>query len=160
MPRYLEQLDRLRRYFGRFQRVNDGGEFDRPVEDLLDDIHGFFQNCYHVKDWLKNDPAFTKYTGQQIEQYVTSTPELAICVDICNSTKHLHLTSPPRSGALPALARKHITIDITDVISTGPEPAEEVPQKISMKVEIEHNGAILDAFDVATKALRAWESFV
>ena len=160
LPKYREQLDRLRRYFDRFQRINDGSVFDRPYEDLLDDIHGFFQNCYHLKDWLKNDPAFTKYTEQQIEQHVTAHPELAICADICNSTKHLLLTSSPRSGALPTLAQIHVTIDITDVISTGQEPTEEVPHTITIKVEIDHNGAKLDAFDVASKALLAWESFV
>jgi hypothetical protein len=153
-------LDRLRRYFKRFQRINDGGEFDRPVEDLLNDIHAFFQNCYHFKDWLKNDPAFAKHSPQQIEQHVTNTPELAICADICNSTKHLTLTSTPRSGSLPALGKKQITVDITDTLSFGSAPAEEVPQKISMKVEIDHNGATLDAFDVARRAIRAWESFV
>lgn len=160
MPQYTEQLDRVRRYFKRFGRINNGGEFDRPVEDLLDDIHGFFQNCYHLKDWLKHDPAFTKHTGAQIEVYITNTPELAICADICNSTKHLVLNKPPRSGALPAMGKKQLTIDITDTISFGPEPPKEVPQKIAMKVQIDHNGATLDAFDIAKKALAAWESFV
>lgn len=160
MAGYQEQLDRVRRYFNRIERINNGGEFDRPVEDLLDDIHGFFQNCYHLKDWLKNDPAFTKCTGLQIENHVTNTPELAICADICNSTKHLTLTSTPRSGALPTMGRKQITIDITDTLSFSGEPVKEVPQKISMKVEIDHNGATLDAYDVAKKALQAWESLV
>ena len=160
MSRHLEQLDRIRRYYNRFKRINDGGEFDRTVEDLLDDIHGFFQNCYHFKDWLKNDSGFTKHTGQQIEQYVTKILELAICADICNSTKHLQLTSPPRSGTLPALGRKSITIDIADVISTDAKSAEEVPQMISMKVEIMHNETVFDAFDVARLALQAWENFL
>jgi hypothetical protein len=160
MASHTEQLHRVRRHFKRLERINNGGEFDRPVEDLLDDFHGFFQNCYHFKDWLKNDPAFTKHTGPQIENHITNTPELAICADICNSTKHLTLTSAPRSGALPTMSKKQITIDITDTFSVSGEPVNEVPQKISMKVEIDHNGATLDAFDVAQKSLRAWESFV
>jgi hypothetical protein len=158
MARYIEQMDRVHRYFRRFERVNDGGEFDRPEEYLLDDIHAFFQNCYHLKDWLRNDSEFTKHSKQQIEEYVTNTPELAICADICNSTKHLKLKDDPRSGALPVLGNKDIAIKLTDRL--GENSAEEIPQTISMKVEIIHNGATLDAFDVAKKALQAWERFV
>lgn len=154
MAKYREQLDRVRRYFNRIERINNSGEFDRPVEDLLDDVHGFFQNCYHLKDWLKNDPAFTMHTGPQIEQYIKNTPELAICADICNSTKHLILTRTPRSGAVPTMGKKQITIDITDTVSFSGEPVKEVPQRISMKVEIDHNGVTLDAFDVAKKCFK------
>ena len=53
---------------------------------------------------------------------------------------------------MPTMGKKQITIDITDTVSFSGEPVKEVPQRISMKVEIDHNGVTLDAFDVAKKA--------
>ncbi|SIO60674.1 hypothetical protein SAMN05444166_6482 [Singulisphaera sp. GP187] len=160
MTGYQEQLNRVRRCFKRFERINESGIFDGSVENHIDDIHAFFQNCYHLKDWLKNDPAFSTRTGPEIENHINTTLELAICADICNSTKHLILTKSPRSGALPTMGKKTFTIGITDTLPIAGEPVKEVPQTISLKIEIDHNGAKLDAFDVATKALQAWEKFI
>jgi hypothetical protein len=159
MPAHQEQFARVKRYYDRFKRLNDGMEHAASSDSYLDDVHAFFQNAYHLKDWLKNDAAF-KRTNQEIEDYVTNTQPLAICADICNSTKHLVLTSAPRSGAVPSFGKKQISIDFTDELSLSGVPAREHPTKIATKIQIEHGPHLFDAFDIATKAVLAWDSFL
>lgn len=155
MAEYEEQLERTRRYFTRFKQLNDGMEHSAPSEMYMDDIYAFFQNCYHLKDWLKNDPAYTSHTGQQIEDHVTNTQSLSICADICNGSKHLTFDRRPRSGDEPKMAKKVLTMDVTDSLS-----GDELPMMIKMQVEVEHAGNKLDAFQLATAALQSWESFI
>lgn len=150
-----EQLERTRRYYLRFKRLNDGIEHFETSETHLDDIYAFFQNCYHIKDWLKNDSAYTSHSNQEIEDYVTNTIALSICADICNGSKHLQLQKPPRSGAVPELGKKTITAAFAETLS-----GEEFPTPIKMNVEVKHAGNKLDAFQLATDALHSWESFI
>jgi len=106
MTLYADQLDRVRRYYGRFKQINDGIEMTEPSENYVDDVYAFFQNCHHLKDWLKNDSEFTNYTNRQIEDHVTNTPALAVCADLCNGRKHLCLNKGPRSGGTPNMGKK------------------------------------------------------
>ncbi len=65
--------------------------------------------CHSLKDWLKNDEKFLKYSGREIEDFVTKTRSLAICADFANGKKHFvcdpHRTGREefRSGAKPSL---------------------------------------------------------
>jgi len=157
MPGYKEQWDRVQRYYDRFQKLNNGMEQTKqtvPLEAYLDDVYTFFQNSHHLKDWLINDSAYTKHTKKQIEDYVSKTQALSICADICNGSKHLFLDDY-RSGDVPKLGKKVITVSLTDDLS-----GKEIPTKIGMQVEIEHAGNKLDAFQLATDVLQSWKSFI
>ena len=156
MSNYLEQFERVKRYYARFQKLSAGRPQDVPSEEYFDEIYAFFQNCYHLKEYLKNDPAFTKHSNQDVEDFVNNTPALAICADICNGLKHLILNKPPRSGDIPKISRKNIALSINETIGSN-KPTEV---KIKASIEIDHKGTKLDAFQVATDALRAWSSFI
>ena len=152
---YEEQLERVRRYHARFAQIDGGFEATLPSENYVDDMYAFFQNCYHLKDWLKKDPAFTarpNKSAQDIEDVVTNTPCLAICADICNATKHLGLDltqHPARSGHEPKVTRREFHVSVG-----GPA------QPLAIKATVEHNGRNLDAFTLASDCLQAWEAFV
>jgi len=155
MSEYQQQFDRVLRYYDRFQKLNGGIVMDRPSEEYIDDVYAFFQACYHLKDHLKNDPNFTKKTNQDIENYITSNSALALCADICNASKHLTLSQPPRSGGLPLFKRRSFETHVGHNLS-----GEDPPQITAIKLEVEHNGQPLDAFTIATDAVNAWKSFV
>lgn len=155
MHRYEEQIERAKRWYGRFKRINDGSTDKRSVDDCMDDIQAFFMACYHVKDHLQKDKSFSKHSDDEVEKYVTATRALAICADICNGIKHLQLDRKPRSGDVPKVGGRVFEEKIGHSLS-GPDP-EPVS---AMKLIIEHKGATLDAFTIATEALDAWEKFV
>jgi hypothetical protein len=73
----------------------DSGDtvFDRDAESYADDFHACFVECYHMKDWLINDPTFDRATKRDIEKHVNDTPSLRFCADLANLKKHFILNS-------------------------------------------------------------------
>jgi hypothetical protein len=94
MPGYIDQVDRIRRMLDRLTRQ------DRPPIEYGDDLWSFSQNCWHLKDWIKNDPSVPARVRRSIEALVADSPPLMICADLANGTKHLKLREP-RVGAKP-----------------------------------------------------------
>jgi len=54
---YLHQLQRTRRFLKRFE--TQPRTFSEFEEELHDFALAFFQNCHHMTDWMKHDPAAT-----------------------------------------------------------------------------------------------------
>src|SRR5438105_1733230 len=54
---WREQWDRVQRWYQRLVGIAVGRPHNMDLDSYWDDVLGFFQNCFHFKDWLKNDPA-------------------------------------------------------------------------------------------------------
>ena len=145
---YREQYDRMKRWYDRFAALDQGRSHDVPSDNYLDEIYAFFMNCYHLKDWIKNDTAVAVAIQQAVEPHINSSRQLKLCADICNSLKHLRLTSS-RSGENPAFGRKQFGL----ALGTG-------PTAINLKYEIDTTGGAIDAFQLATECLDAWDTFL
>jgi hypothetical protein len=52
-----------------------------------DDLQHYFQDCWHLKDWIKNDPA--SGVGTAIETEVLAHKALRVVADLANGGKHL-----------------------------------------------------------------------
>lgn len=143
---YLEQLERVRRFFARLSNENrDAVEYD-------DDLWSFFQHCWHFKDWLKNDPAVpTRITGR-VEDDAKGKLAIMICADLAIRSKHAVLTRYIRKDA-------EITSRDTTVFIGG---TKEFPGTFSVS---EHTITLSDgsthrARDVAKQAIRDWEELL
>ncbi len=53
-----------------------------------DDLQHFFQDCWHLKDWIKNDPQ-AGAARDAIEATVGACKPLCIVADLANACKHL-----------------------------------------------------------------------
>ena len=62
---------------------------------LNDSIINLYTYGYHIKDWLKKE----NYTD--VENFINNNPELKVCADLCNGSKHKILMSI-RSNKDPA----------------------------------------------------------
>lgn len=91
MHSWTEQWARVLRWSDRIQNQ------DRHRQDYEDYLWAFFQNCWHMKDWLKNDPALG-LDAQSVEDEVKRWTSLQICADLANRTKHLALTSSRKNA--------------------------------------------------------------
>lgn len=145
---YREQYDRMKRWYDRFVSLNQGRSHDVPSDNYLDEIYAFFMNCYHLKDWIKNDGTVAPIIQRTVEPYINSSRPLKLCADICNSLKHLSLTSS-RSAENPAFGKKHFVL----ALGTG-------PTTINLKYEIDTTSGTIDAFQLATECVGAWDSFL
>jgi hypothetical protein len=90
---YRDQLDRVRRLLDRVE-----GSHTSDVE-LQDIMWSFFQHCWHLKDWIKNDPLASDAQKKAVVDQAQASALLKMCRDLCNGTKHLALDRKPSSGA-------------------------------------------------------------
>ena len=145
---YCEQYNRMKRWYDRFVSLDQGRSHDMPSDNYLDEIYTFFMNCYHLKEWIKHDGMVAPIVQQAVEPYINSSRPLKLCADICNSLKHLSLTSS-RSGENPAFGKKQFGL----ALGAG-------PTTIKLKYEIDTTVGAIDAFQVATECVSAWDSFL
>src|SRR5439155_17755263 len=109
-PTYREQYNRMKRWYERFGTLDQGRTHGVDSENYLDEIYAFFQNCYHLKDWIKNDMAVAPAIQQSVEGYINGSRPLRLAADICNSLKHLQ--NRGRSGEDPKFGRKHFSLGL------------------------------------------------
>jgi len=73
--------------------------FDRPEDEYIDDLWAFFQNCWHLKDWVKADLTISRDVEGRLEEVLKNYESLMICADLANRTKH-HSLDRPRLDAM------------------------------------------------------------
>jgi hypothetical protein len=107
---YRNQLDRARRFLERAERSTN--EDDDPMTDVefQDMMWAFFQNCWHVKDWVVNDPVMDQPKKDAVCARAHASTALLVCRDMCNGTKHL--------GARSGAAHDHIDTTIVPGVET------------------------------------------
>jgi hypothetical protein len=148
------QFYRTERWLGRMKAIYSGKYTSLGnSEDHLDHILAFFLNCYHIKDWLKSGPEWQDgvdidVKNWAVEQFVTESPALSICADLCNGNKHF-VGRKLRSGVTPTFHSEHTRIDTTT----------SVPVKTTRYTFRTKRGDT-DAYDLAEECLESWRRFI
>jgi hypothetical protein len=150
---YTEQFDTVNRHFTLFKQINDGKTHNQPSLYRDDLVINFFQHCYHLKDWIKNDPNCA--TWSDVEKFINQNDDLKICADICNETKHLKLTKP-RSAENPSLDVNDSIVKL--VVKDGGNVSTSID--ISVKYNVSIDSGDKDAFELAERCVLAWKSFI
>jgi hypothetical protein len=155
---YKEQFQRVLRYLEKVKNQNRG------TLEYSDDIWAFFQNCWHLKDWIKNDPGLPQKIRTSIEKEVKKYDSLMICADLTNRSKHLALE--------PGSIRKDAKITGIDVtvhaapitIYLNREPDNSDIQETGY---VEHpfyietsDGKKMDGLSVAIQAVDDWKKIL
>jgi len=92
MSRWKAQFERMSRALKKVEQPSG----DRDAE--RDDLYSFFQACWHLKDWIKNDDSLQQDMRDAIVHAVETTESLQFCADLANGSKHLKLKRE-RKGA-------------------------------------------------------------
>jgi hypothetical protein len=155
MTDWNQQWDRVQRLYARFTSLNEGRESrHESSEDYQDDVYAFFVACYHLKDWLKNDPATGKVTLGDVETHVSGSPNLCLCGDLANGYKHLRITSP-KADSSTRIQRRIVKINIDENLRTG-----ESSSTFGASYEIVAGSATHDAYEVATGCMDDWRQYL
>src|SRR5438093_658411 len=64
-----------------------------------DNLVSFFQNCWHLKDWIKNDDSLSQDKRNAVVRDAEASETLQFCADLANRFKHYKLTGHVRKGA-------------------------------------------------------------
>ena len=147
---WRDQYERMERSHERLLRTTDSLHHVGSA-DARDTLFHFFQDAYHLKDWLKNaDPPVLTNT-QAVEHFVNASEAMRICADLCNGLKHSRLNDPkhrPRTGDKnTAVTTQSPTVNVG---RTGIEHAWTITS----------NGKTQDALDLAAKIIADWEGWL
>jgi hypothetical protein len=137
MPAHTEQLRRVKRYLTRIENQS------RDSTDYDDDLWSFFQNCWHLKDWVRNDPDVSASLNEQIEEIVTKYPHIIVCADLANRTKHWRLD---RVRVDAKFAQRNVAVHV------GNPTTSESEHIITLG-----DGTKMVALAVAQKAVEEWQ---
>jgi hypothetical protein len=144
---YITQLNRVLRWYQRVKKISRGIIHFRDSHFYEDELFAFFLNCYHLKDWIKEDPN-AAHVRVAVEPFINSSPALSLCADLCNCQKHATLKRKPRSGHDRRLGRRfHFNL------GNG-------PRILSIRYEIVTDDATYDAYDIAQQCIRDWQTFL
>jgi hypothetical protein len=138
-----DQWRRVERWYRRLEPISaDPPETEPEKSDALDVVFAFFMNCFHLCDWLENDPTAPPGAGA----HVKANKALRICRDLCNGLKHYRL-DPRRS-----------TTTYQRLGTTGTTMTQSSPGR--WWIELEPGGERLDMFGVAAECMALWARFV
>ncbi len=147
-PAYLQQVARGYRFLDRFKKAMTFNFKDDPngFNDLEDNLWAFFQNCWHIKDWIRHDPEISQEVKDSIWEDVKGSKTIQIVADMANGSKHF-ATDPKLEWTGVAEAPTQV-IRNQDGTSTFRHYLQ-VP-----------DGSQITALDMAEQAMRAWQEIL
>jgi len=149
LRRFEEQFERVKRWYERFQKIDQGKPHRTHLDYYQDDVYAFFLNCYHLRDWIKHDDKLPARARRNVDAFINSRDCLKICRDICIAVKHLKMKSKPLSGRVPKWRSRKIHL-----VLGGRQPS------LGIKYSLMTGKGLMDAFDLATDCIREWEQFI
>lgn len=87
---YHKQALRIARSFNRL--MEDMKDM-KVADDTKDNYIHFAQDCWHLKDWIKNDDSVNKDAKNNIEHFVGKSKYISDIGAFANATKHCKLDS-------------------------------------------------------------------
>lgn len=103
---WMEQYERMMRSHGRLRSIANG-ELTASSDEARDALFHFFQDAYHLKDWIKNDPGVST---NDVEQFINEVEPMQICADLCNGTKHLTLDRPRTGDSSTGFTSQNVAV--------------------------------------------------
>jgi len=139
---YRAQLDRSRRFLDRVQSIDP-----RRDVDYQDDVWAFFQNCWHLKDWLSHDHRVPYSVRKNALAAAHRSRVLKVCRDMANGTKHRKLTNRGKSVRARAV---HLWTNTTIVPGGGVTTIDCLLKFPRRKIKFR------SARDVAAECMNEW----
>lgn len=147
---WAEQYGRMKRSHARLSEIAQG-RLAASSDEARDALIHFFQDAYHLKDWIRNDDLVV---AGDVEAHISETPQLSLCADLCNATKHLRLNRPRTGDTSTAFVGQDVTVHPA-TIGSG--------QAFSPALHgwrVQSAETILDALTLADDVVRAWERWL
>ena len=153
---WREQYDRMHRSYERLLAVSRGEHPDaRSSDTARDALYHFFQDAYHLKDWIKATTA--PAIGKQIKKRGKDIKALRLCADLCNGTKHFKL-DPERRTNTGDHSTAFTGQDVT--VRPGTAGTGQPPQPALHAWRFTSQGVTGDALKLAGEVVGAWDTLL
>jgi len=147
---WREQYERMLRSYFLLTTVAAGRQW-ASTDEARDALVHFFQDAYHLKEWIKNDP---QVTTTDVEQFVNGSQPLRLCADLCNGTKHLSLKRTRTGDRTTGFTGQSVAV--------RPAPASSgLPPDPALHSWVVSSGGVLyDAVPLAGDVVNEWEDWL
>lgn len=147
---WQEQYERMLRSHKRLTNIASG-QLMASSDEARDALFHFFQDAYHVKDWIKNDPSAST---SHVEEFINAAGPLRICADLCNGTKHFGIQRPRTGDSSTAFTAQSVTVRPATVGSGRSAD----PHLHGWRVESE--GQSYEAIELADSVVSEWRGWL
>jgi hypothetical protein len=139
------QYLRLQRWHRLIHRIGRAKTQTEDTEQEHDFLYAYFQNCYHLRDWLRNSGTLT---SKALQEFFRLNEPMGVCRDICNGTKHWHIDHPSVDADF-SVGREYVP----------PDWSGERPH-VNESWFIVSGKNKYDLFEVADTCMALWDSFL
>lgn len=160
--KYLEQWERVKRFYVKIQNLDKGGA-NLNDDECLDDVYGFFIHCFHLKDWINN--SISTATTPSVEELFdknTGNENFKICADFANGSKHLKIKKKVRVDPNTGIATQSVTVFPSAIRIGINSPKKETVSitRARYSWNIKAGGKDYDVYDLAKNCMDEWEKFL
>lgn len=147
-PAYLQQMARAYRFLDRYKAIGNISIESEPerMNDLEDFLWAFFQNCWHIKDWIRNDESLPKTVREAVWEDVNCNKALLVVADLANGIKHFSRDA----------ARERVGADFGSIIvNENGDGVLMLTHEVSVGDDMKRS-----ALAVAEEAMNAWNEIL
>ncbi len=138
------QYERLRRWHDLIHGISRAKAIGE-TEQQHDFLYAYFQNCYHLRNWLQNSDAVTP---EKLQEFFRLNEPMKVCRDICNGTKHWRIDHPSVDAHF-SIGREYVPADWP-----GERP------HVNESWFIICGDSKRDVFQLADTCMALWDSFL
>jgi hypothetical protein len=155
MTQSKQQFERVQRAY---TRVLDNR--NRKLVEYEDDAWEFILNCWHLRDWIKNDiEGVAKATRSKIDAEVNAHPSLLMIGDLANRSKHLQVMSSV-SKAEPAQQTQSTATGYVHVTSKDGTQKTGQGDEVVLMLVVDKSGEKVLIRKLATEAMKNWMAII
>jgi hypothetical protein len=90
IPAYIQQMARTYRFLDRYKTSRNIPIDVEPerFNELEDFLWAFFQNCWHINDWIRHDESLPKTLRDAVSEDVKINTAILMAADLANGMKH------------------------------------------------------------------------
>lgn len=158
---YIDQAKRVVRSFAKLPKDNYP---ESMTEEEWDDYYHFFQDAYHLKDWIIHDEVVT-IGRDEVNNFIDGNINMKLLQSVVNSLKHLKITNP--KNQFPNInfewtekeSKGHPSVVYEDQVFLLAEDGDHILLEDGDKMMIESEQKNMHPKKLAVKVLIAWNNF-
>ncbi|GAA3123306.1 hypothetical protein [Nonomuraea salmonea] len=166
---WRDQYNRMLR--SRARLAEAAGPSSIGSDEARDRLYHFFQDAFHLRDWLRysDDPTITAKAAALwgAGSHIKATPVLALCHDICIGVKHFRVDRPATGDAATTISSQSVTLNVAVLsaqayIDSG-KAERGAPAELTTAIhvwEISSDGQVYDAVQLADDVIAAWNGWL
>jgi hypothetical protein len=147
---WTDQWQRILRWRERVRQSRDEVRTDHlGTEGYRDEVFALFQSLWHLKDWLRNDPALDPTLRSSVEGWINLEGDLLkVAADVANGSKHMTQQAHHQRANGSRQTRNDVSVYVGRGVST------------TFYIKDVRNGQDFEAVALADSCLDEWQAFL